>query len=219
MNGIPQYAKENTDETHSFFNPPGQFDTSAADQNRRSSPIATSPPTQEPRQEPDHEPYEIVVKPYAVEEPEDEPTAPNTHFTALLEIEDKGETSEGDLVDSMEGLRCDSDNDPRINLKFKRGKKRKPPTSAMGTSYAQPQEHRMTPDGQYGGPTLSPKRLRRRSRRSHENLRGTPADSTRYSKSKGPESSESVSPSSTTTESSSMQTPDGSTEADAMDID
>ncbi|KAL5359748.1 hypothetical protein BJX96DRAFT_61721 [Aspergillus floccosus] len=219
MNGIPQDAKENTDQSHSFSNLPGQFGSSAADQNLRSSPIESSPQAQETLQEPDYEPHEIVVKPYAVEEPEDEPAAPSPLFTAFREIEDNGETSQGDLIDSMEGLHCDSDNDPRINIKFKRGKKRKPPTAAMGSSYAHPQEHRTTTDGQYGGSTLSPKRLRRRSKRSRENLRGTPADSTRYSKFKGQESSESVSPSSNTTEASSVQTADGSTEADSMEID
>lgn len=219
MNGTPQNATQNTDQSQAFFNSPGQFDTPADDQAPRSSSIEGSPQAQDSRQEPNHEPHGLVVKPYAIEEPEDEPPAPTTRFIHFLTIEDKGETSQGDLVDSMEGLHCDSDNDPRISLRFKRGKKRKPPTAAMGTSYAHPQDHRTTTDGQYGGFTLSPKRLRRRSKRSKENLREAPTDSTRYSNFEGPESSESVTPSSITTETSSMQTPDGSTETDAMEID
>ncbi|KAL4897747.1 hypothetical protein BDV59DRAFT_49392 [Aspergillus ambiguus] len=204
-----RYAEHTTDPSPSFPTQPGQFDPAVPDQ---SSPH-DSPQIRNPSQEQDYEPHELVVKPYAIEEPEDEPRSPSPPPPTFPARKIEGETSQDDLIDSMESLHCDSDNDPRVNIQLKRGKKRKPHTAAGAMPDSSRDAYpRMATRMQYDGTTSSPKRLRRRSKQSRDNLRGV------HSR-KAPESSESVSPRSTTTDASGTNTTDGSTEADPMELD
>ncbi|RHZ57962.1 hypothetical protein CDV55_104664 [Aspergillus turcosus] len=113
-----------------------------------------------------------VVKPYAIEEPEDEAPRPVPRLAISASPHD-AEPWQGELVDSMQDLRCDSDHsDLRHRSNHKRGRKRKSPTLSSGNSVSgRRQLYEAAPDIQYDGPSASPKRLRRRGMRPKEGLR------------------------------------------------
>lgn len=111
-----------------------------------------------------------VVKPYEIEEPDDDvpDQAPPPKSPKLLEEADQWQ---GDLVRSLRQLHCESDtNDTSTKLNRKRGQKRKPSTNSTAIDHAaRPQSTGAR--GNLGAE--SPKRLRRRSRRSSENIRSS----------------------------------------------
>lgn len=113
-----------------------------------------------------------VVKPYAIEEPEDEAPRPVPRL-AISASPNDAEPWQGELVDSMQDLHCDSDHsDLRHRSSHKRGRKRKSPTLSAGNSVSgRRQLYEAASDIQYHGPSASPKRLRRRSMRPKEGLR------------------------------------------------
>ncbi|GFG11029.1 hypothetical protein IFM5058_05222 [Aspergillus udagawae] len=113
-----------------------------------------------------------VVKPYAIEEPDEE--APRVvPRLAISPASNDADSWQGELVDSMQDLHCDSDHpDLRCRPSHKRGRKRKTPTFAAGNSAPdRRQVYETAPDIQYEGPSVSPKRLRRRSMRPKEGQR------------------------------------------------
>jgi hypothetical protein len=116
-----------------------------------------------------------VVKPYAIEEPEDEAPRPVPRL-AISASPNDAEPWQGELelVDSMQDLHCDSDHhDLRHRSSNKRGRKRKTPTLSAGAGPGRRQLSEVTPDIQYDGPSASRKRLRRRSMRPKDGLRTT----------------------------------------------
>ncbi|KAF7122394.1 hypothetical protein CNMCM5793_000419 [Aspergillus hiratsukae] len=114
-----------------------------------------------------------VVKPYAIEEPEDEAPRPVPRL-AISASPNDAEPWQGELVDSMQDLHCDSDHpDLRHRSSHKRGRKRKTPTPSGGAGSGRRQLYEAAPDIQYDGPSASPKRLRRRGMRPKEGLRST----------------------------------------------
>lgn len=158
-----------------------------------------------------HEAHEIVVHPYAVEEPVEEPPSPTTSDGSSDAGDTAGETSQSELVHSMEGLQCDSDNAPQVVIKPTRGKKRK-----SGASSSLPNgSFRVDSDSEYSPSPLSPKRRRRRIKWPSEKLRAAHQASTR-----SPRSTESGSstPRSTSTDASDEVT-DESAAPEPMDID
>ncbi|PLB52751.1 hypothetical protein P170DRAFT_472644 [Aspergillus steynii IBT 23096] len=99
----------------------------------------------------------VVVQPYEIEEPEDDPS----EITSTTGATGKGQP---DLVGSLEDLHCDSDStNPRLVQRPRRGRKRKPNTTVAGPSAAYQREHIGTLDAQYEEGSLSPKRRRRGS--------------------------------------------------------
>ncbi|KAL5042921.1 hypothetical protein BDW71DRAFT_210782 [Aspergillus fruticulosus] len=105
-----------------------------------------------------------VVKPYAIEEPDEE-------STSELEVSDIAQQRQRkyweDLVSSMEGLYCDSDRSNRESLHGKRGRKRKPTTTDVVRA-GQSEESAVVPDAQYASPSLSSKRPRKKDEQSRE---------------------------------------------------
>ncbi|PLB38425.1 uncharacterized protein BDW47DRAFT_105370 [Aspergillus candidus] len=167
---------------------------------------------------PDAHPH--VFTPYAIEEPEDEEKEdaamqrPSLHrLPALMELPWANvDYDQGELVHSMEDLRCDSDySDCWLHGKLHRGKKRKPtrPSRQMSGETA--------PDTRGGVSGFSPKK-RRRSLRSGEDVDIEPLSSQMS------ESNESVSSGSgnsdyPSSDVSSVNAPDDSAAPDQMDID
>ncbi|KAL4956429.1 hypothetical protein BDW69DRAFT_83742 [Aspergillus filifer] len=107
-----------------------------------------------------------LVKPYAIEEPEEEPTSERE--PEPVRGEQRQPRSWEDLVDSMEDLCCDSDNSSAGIMSAKRGRKRKSTNvynmggiSPSGQSYGSGS----VPDAQYQRPSLSPKRPRKKEGR------------------------------------------------------
>ncbi|KAI9927699.1 hypothetical protein ASPWEDRAFT_173344 [Aspergillus wentii DTO 134E9] len=158
-----------------------------------------------------------VVKPYAIEEPDDHSTSKPETSTTSYHPRNSGQW-QSDLVESMGDLQCESDNtDRQLRQRGqKRGKKRKPPTVDIGASaYAQsqkPENASKLGDIQYKEPSLSPKRPRRRGERPNE-------DGTSSHLSSGTGSSVSSSSGSQSPESNSTGAVGGTPAADAMDID
>ncbi|KAL4796920.1 hypothetical protein BDV19DRAFT_360065 [Aspergillus venezuelensis] len=110
-----------------------------------------------------------LVKPYAIEEPEEEPTFEREPEPARAE--QRQPRSWEDLVNSMEGLYCDSDNSSAGITSAKRGRKRKSANvyymggiSPSGESSGSGS----VPDAQYQRPSLSPKRPRKKGERSRD---------------------------------------------------
>ncbi|GIJ87527.1 hypothetical protein Asppvi_006435 [Aspergillus pseudoviridinutans] len=157
-----------------------------------------------------------VVKPYAIEEPEDEASRVVPRL-AISPASNDTESWQGELVDSMQDLRCDSDQpDLRYRPSHKRGRKRKTPTFAAGTSApGRRQVYEPAPDIQYEGPSASPKRLRRRSMRPKEDRR-TPLSPRSSTETDSP-ASLSLSPQSTDTSGGSPSNKPNT--SDEMDID
>ncbi|RHZ51927.1 uncharacterized protein CDV56_104760 [Aspergillus thermomutatus] len=116
-----------------------------------------------------------VVKPYSIEEPEDDEAPRLVPRLAISAASNGAESWQEELVDSMQDLHCDSDHpDLRHRSSHKRGRKRKTPTFAAGDSGSgRRQLYEAVHDIQYEGPSASPKRLRRRSKCSKEGIRTT----------------------------------------------
>ncbi|KAA8645994.1 hypothetical protein EYZ11_004017 [Aspergillus tanneri] len=97
----------------------------------------------------------VVVKPYAVEEPDDDD----------LTAEDNSGKWQADLVSSMEDLHCDSEGATLpIVHRQRRGRKRKPHTTITETLPPFIPNQGGKSDAQYAqGSNLSPKRQRRRN--------------------------------------------------------
>ncbi|KAL4818084.1 hypothetical protein BDW67DRAFT_158509 [Aspergillus spinulosporus] len=98
-----------------------------------------------------------VVKPYAIEEPDEEPASETEVSTAQLRQRKHWE----DLISSMERLYCDSDHDNPGSIRPKRGRKRKP-TIANPVRTARSGESAFVPDAQYASPSFSSKRARKK---------------------------------------------------------
>ncbi|PWY92665.1 hypothetical protein BO70DRAFT_357810 [Aspergillus heteromorphus CBS 117.55] len=166
-----------------------------------------------------HEANVEVVYPYAIEEPDDEPTdteqsmgSKGTPMTHLL-LRDSADGLQGELVDSMEGLYCDSDNSShRVGISQRRGKKRKSPGATPGSVWLfRRSSSSTTPDVQYEQRSGSPKRPPKRSRHSREQSESLWQ---RYTSDTGSSGSfTSLSPSTDT----SGATPDGYPGTDSMD--
>lgn len=158
-----------------------------------------------------------VVKPYAVEEPDDEPTAqPQRHVVSSLP--DHFERWHVDLIGSMEDLSCEPETDsPRSEQR--RGQKRKPATtgaSHLSSSHLGSKHS----DVQHEGPSLSRKRPRRRTRRPKDGLKFDHGSSSNASYStESYRSSSSAAPRST--DGSGTETGDlnSTTDSEKMDID
>lgn len=127
-------------------------------------------------QDPGYDADVEVVRPYAIEEPDDDadqtPTSTSTR-PATPRLLDSAEYWQNELVNSLRGLCCDSDsNDFHPLLRQKRGRKRK--TASASAIYQNPQmtasEIRLQDELRPEGPFATPKRMRRRSRRSGEDL-------------------------------------------------
>ncbi|OJJ00062.1 hypothetical protein ASPVEDRAFT_127605 [Aspergillus versicolor CBS 583.65] len=160
-------------------------------------------------------PGDQTVKPYAIEEPDEEaplepkrPTPPRQGRPRYWE----------DLIDSMEELHCESDNSNPGAIFSRRGRKRKPTNSPNLTRLGQSSEESSpAPDVQYEKPSLSPKRprtqneRRKDSKKNIKSARRRGIDTLR-------ESSGSSSPS-TSTDTSGANHTNGSPASDAMDLD
>ncbi|KAL4879622.1 hypothetical protein BJY04DRAFT_193284, partial [Aspergillus karnatakaensis] len=153
-----------------------------------------------------------VVKPYAIEEPDDDVTC-ETQRSILPQQRPKPWE---DLVTSMEDLYCDSDNSSSSLLLPKRGRKRKPVTTSTFLLSEPSRPCTPMPDVQYEKPSLSPKRPRRREQRSrkdpasYEDVQG---DRIYNAGALGGSSSASIS-----TDTSGANSAKGSPAPDAMDI-
>ncbi|OJJ48650.1 hypothetical protein ASPZODRAFT_1651542 [Penicilliopsis zonata CBS 506.65] len=110
-----------------------------------------------------------VVKPYEIEEPDDEYAIESPRpGTPVKALEGAGGWQE-ELVDSMQELYCDSDTTQSpLRDGSKRGLKRKPTNSSRPEVGCQSQPAEKSSETTAA---LSPKRLRRRSRRSREGFR------------------------------------------------
>ncbi|KAL2815493.1 hypothetical protein BJX63DRAFT_160243 [Aspergillus granulosus] len=155
-----------------------------------------------------------LVKPYAIEEPDDD-TASESQESSLPQQRQPGLWE--DLVGSMQDLYCDSDTNNPVVLYPSRGKKRKPSTTTA--SLPQPGHTRFSTSGrdaQYEGPSLGPKRRRRRDKlpkERHEYF-GATQEQRMHATEGGASSSEALS-----TDSGGTNLASGSTTADEMDID
>lgn len=117
-----------------------------------------------------------IVRPYAIEEP-DEETDQTPTSVATPKLLDSTEQWQKELLSSLRGLYCDSDStDTPPLVRHKRGRKRKPDASM--TSYQDFQSPQQPvkdwgADVDMGGGNalLSPKRRRRKSTRSGEDIK------------------------------------------------
>lgn len=114
-----------------------------------------------------------IVKPYAIEEPDEETDRTPTSVATpkLLEATDQWQN---ELVNSLRGLYCDSDStDTPPLIRHKRGRKRKPDTSvtvAQSFPSLQPSKDRDVEMG-VGSTVFSSKRQRRKSTKIGEDLK------------------------------------------------
>ncbi|KAE8158025.1 hypothetical protein BDV40DRAFT_292151 [Aspergillus tamarii] len=118
----------------------------------------------------------IVIQPYAIEEPDEEPPPVSSKPTILFLPGSNSEYWQTELVDSMEDLHCESDNSITKPIsRYSRGKKRKPSSTAAGVSQIfQKQGPGISQDRRYEeGPNLKLRKLRRKTKQSNEAL-GTP---------------------------------------------
>lgn len=126
-------------------------------------------------QDTDYDADAEVVKPYAIEEPDDEPTNPPPRHMASS-LPDNFERWHIDLIGSMADLQCETESngtDSTSQSGQQRGKKRKPATTASTSHNTQPSQRESKhgdKDSQYEGPGVSRKRLRRRPRLSSEGM-------------------------------------------------
>ncbi|KAE8548682.1 hypothetical protein EYB25_009063 [Talaromyces marneffei] len=117
-----------------------------------------------------------IVRPYAVEEPDEETDVTPTSV-ATPKLLDSTEQWQRELLSSLRGLYCDSDStDTPPLVRHKRGRKRKPDTSI--TSYQNDQNTQqpvkdwsVDVDMGRGSTFLSPKRRRQKSTRSREDIK------------------------------------------------
>lgn len=209
---------------HHYYSKPDEVDPTSARQADRDQPNGGTAAAHQP------EIYDIedlptniqgncsgdqTVKPYAIEEPDEEapsepkrPTPPRQGRPKYWE----------DLIDSMEELHCESDNSNPGAMFSRRGRKRKPTNAPSLTGLGQSSEESSpAPDAQYEQPTLSPKRPRKQSERRKDSQRNIKT-ARRRGVDTFRESSESSSPS-TSTDTSGANHTNGSPASDAMDLD
>ncbi|OOF96721.1 hypothetical protein ASPCADRAFT_4760 [Aspergillus carbonarius ITEM 5010] len=121
-----------------------------------------------------------VVQPYAIEEPEDDPIETMRRSAGKpvihLYLGDNSDIWQGELVDSMEGLCCDSDHaNSQWTVNHKRGKKRRPSTTAPGSFRLFRQlSSGASPDNQYDSHIGTTKRRRRKGRCAREQFTALP---------------------------------------------
>ncbi|PYI07863.1 hypothetical protein BO78DRAFT_312184 [Aspergillus sclerotiicarbonarius CBS 121057] len=164
-----------------------------------------------------------VVQPYAIEEPEDDPIETAGRSTGKpvihLHLGDNSDIWQGELVDSMEVLYCDSDYANRQwSVNHKRGKKRRPSATAAGSYrlFRQP-SYGATPDNQYDWSIDTTKRRRRKGRCSREQFTSPPGTFWQHGAS-DPGSSDSFGSRSPSTDASESH-PAGYPGPDTMEID
>ncbi|KAE8382883.1 hypothetical protein BDV26DRAFT_277804 [Aspergillus bertholletiae] len=121
----------------------------------------------------------VVIQPYAIEEPEDDPPPVSCRPTITFIPEPSPESWHAELVDSMQGLRCEGDIDiARRISRYNRGKKRKPSSTGLESSQVSQKYGPGTPQVQAAedGRNLKPRKLRRKTKQSNEAM-GTPTNS------------------------------------------
>lgn len=215
---------EQSTDWHCYYSKPDEVDPTSARQADRDQPNGGTAAAHQP------EIYDIedlptniqgncsgdqTVKPYAIEEPDEEapsepkrPTPPRQGRPKYWE----------DLIDSMEELHCESDNSNPGAMFSRRGRKRKPTKAPSLTGLSQSSEESSpASDAQYEQPTLSPKRPRKQSERRKDSQRNIKT-ARRRGVDTLRESSGSSSPS-TSTDTSGANHTNGSPASDAMDLD
>lgn len=166
-----------------------------------------------------------VVKPYAIEEPDDERLETNEPDRPVVSsLPDNLERWHIDLIDSMDNLQCESDRtDSTQRSDQKRGQKRK--SAASGASPSAHQSSASAPsgarhgDGQYETPSMGRKRSRKRSKRVKEDQNG--ANDSSPTTSNGSETCMSSSSAARSTDASGTETgtTNSDSTADKMDVD
>lgn len=151
-----------------------------------------------------------VVKPYAIEEPEEEPTSETEVSTAQLRQRKHWE----DLISSMKMLYCDSDHDNPGSIRPKRGRKRKP-TITNPVRTAQSGESAFVTDAQYASPNLSSKRARKKEELPKERYLNSDEEAT----TRQPRGLSSSSNASVSTDTSSANMTNGFPTPEDMDLD
>lgn len=87
-------------------------------------------------QDPGYDADVEIVRPYAIEEPDDDPEQTPTSKTSTPKLLDSTGYWQTELVNSMRGLYCDSDSTDAVPLtRHKRGRKRKNKSRAASQSY------------------------------------------------------------------------------------
>ncbi|KAL4810120.1 hypothetical protein BDV18DRAFT_156493 [Aspergillus unguis] len=155
-----------------------------------------------------------MVRPYDIEEP-DENTAPEIKEPSPPKSEQRRDWE--DLVDSMEGLYCGSDNSNSGTSSSMRGRKRKSPTTPGLSQSGRHRKSASVPDAQYERPSLSPKRPRKKDgnpRKSQTTIRSTQKDRIRRARALSGSSNTSLS-----TDTSGPNVTNGSPAPEAMDLD
>ncbi|KAL4926907.1 uncharacterized protein BDV17DRAFT_138142 [Aspergillus undulatus] len=171
-----------------------------------------------PRNAPERDSGARLVKPYAIEEPNEE-TASEPESDPKLPQRRQPRSWE-DLVNLMEDLYCDSDHSNPGLMPTKRGRKRKPTnTSDMtdGSLSGQSFSTASLPDAQYERPSLSPKRSRKKEVRPKDvpaSVRAAQRHRIRRHRALSGSSTTSIS-----TDMSSANPANGSPVPDAMDLD
>ena len=126
-------------------------------------------------QDPGYDADVEVIRPYAIEEPEDEvDTSPQSTWPATPRLLDSVPSWQNEIVNSMRNLYCDSDSTDNVPwLKQKRGRKRK--SASRAANYEENNQERMpglTKDDPempaHDDPISSPRKLRRRSTKSRK---------------------------------------------------
>lgn len=178
-----------------------------------------------PAQDTESHAEDIVIKPYAIEEPDDE-LIEQCRDQFLQSLPDHFERWHVDLVDTMDDIRYESDNNESASSGEKRGQKRKPANASSGPSHSNANSHSASSppavkviNTQTDGPSLSPKRFHRRNKRSKGGpspMHDAPSETSNATDSYGSASSAAQSTESSGTE---MGNPDSTPGADQMDTD
>lgn len=128
-------------------------------------------------QDPGYDADVEVIKPYAIEEPEDDlDTSPQSTWPATPKLLENGPAWQNDIVNSMRNLYCDSDSTDNIPwMKQKRGRKRK---SISGPPNCEQDGRERMPGLKGNGvetlrrddPLVNSRKLRRRSTKSRKDV-------------------------------------------------
>ncbi|OKL56689.1 hypothetical protein UA08_07992 [Talaromyces atroroseus] len=115
-----------------------------------------------------------VVRPFAIEEPDDE-TDQTPTSAPTPNLPEATENWQKELVNSLRGLYCDSDsNDTHPLIRRKRGRKRKPDPSMAFSQSSQNIQSQPSKDWDFdtrvGSTVLSPKRRRKQSTHTKEEI-------------------------------------------------
>lgn len=163
-----------TSQSDQYVSNAGSIDSASAssvDQERDGNPAADEPQIYDIEDVPAHAQSDCnssdAVKPYAVEEPEEDTTTEQKGPSPLQQGQPRYWE---ELVDSMGELYCDSDSSPGI-MSSARGRKRKPATKSGLSQFGQHPKSASVPDTQYERPSLSPKRPRKKDESSRKTQR------------------------------------------------